>query len=195
MKFGIVTALALAFATQVHAQGISDGRKAMFPEASASDVAAWMVGEYASGASVDMTILKRTEDGFRFVYIDTPMIFAGDADGEFGGKRKSSRCTYDIPKALGLRILDAARAVLRKTGDSGDEDAPLGKHYEVFARDGAKALHGRSDNPPGDSEPAMLASVLTPFGNNCPHHALQQEGDLESSLGQLERRLLREKQR
>lgn len=195
MKIGIVTALALAFATQVHAEGISDYRKTAFPEAFTGDVVLWMNGEYASGASVDMTILKRTDEGFRFVYIDKPMVFEGDADGEFGSKRKSSRCEYDIPKALGLRILGAARAVVRKTGDSGDRDAPLGKHYEFFARDGAKALHGTAYNPRGDSEPAMLASVLTPFGNNCPHHALQQEGDLESSLAQLERDLHREKQR
>ena len=195
MKTGIVTALALAFAAQVHAQGIADDRKTAFPEAFTGDVVLWMNGEYAFGASNDMTILKRTEQGFRFVYINKPMVFEGDADGEFGSKRKSARCEYDIPRALGLRILGTARAVVRKLGDKDDPNAPLGAHYEFFVRDAAKKRHGRIANPQDDSEPAMLAVVLTPFDHMCPQGVAYRDGNLEASLGELERRLQREKPR
>jgi hypothetical protein len=171
-------------------------RKA-FPEAFARDAVAWMDAGYAFGATKVLTILKRTEQGYRFVYIDTPMTFGDDFTGAAAGyDPKPARCVYDIPKDLGRRILDATRAVLRETRDSGDKDvAPFGASYEFFARDGAKSLRGRVDNPDGGSEPDMLASVLTPFEHTCPLGVGYRDGDLESSVGELERRLRREKPR
>jgi hypothetical protein len=168
-----------------------------FPEAFTDDAVAWMDAGYAFGARNDLTILKRTEQGFRLVYIDTPMVFGDDFTGGAAGyDPKPARCVYDIPRGLGRRILEAARAVLRETRDSGDKDiAPLGASYEFFARDGAKALRGKVDNPGAGSEPDMLASVLTPFEHTCPSGVGYREGDIESALGQLERRIRKEKPR
>lgn len=180
-------------------RGLSDMRKAVFPEAFASDAMAWMDAEYAGGSSEEMTVLERTDDGFRLVYLFIPAFLDDYMTGEAqprlglppGDKPKVERCVYDIPQALGHRVLAAARAVLRKTRPNPDQGIVfMGVDFEFSARDGTNTLRGVVANPSGDSEPWMLATVLTRFEHTCSRDiGVSQDGDLETSLDRLERLL------
>jgi len=184
---------------------MSEMRKAVFPEAFTSDAVAWMDAEYAGGASEEMTVLERTDDGFRFVYLFIPGFLddymTGEAQARYGlrpgDKPKVERCEYAVPRALGHRTLAAARAVLRKTRPNPDNRIVfMGVDFEFLVRDGANTLRGQIANPSADSEPAMLATVLTRFERGCSQDlGYSQDGDIESSLGQLERHLRKEKPR
>jgi hypothetical protein len=186
-------------------RGLSDMRKAVFPEAFASDAMAWMDAEYAGGSREEMTVLERTDRGFRLVYLFIPAFLEDYMTDEAqprlglppGGKPKVERCVYDIPQALGHRVLAAERAVLRKTRPNPDQGIVfMGVDFEFSARDGANVLRGQVSNPRADSEPAMLATVFTRFEHTCSQDiGYSQDGDLESNLGQLERHLRKEKQR
>ena len=152
----------------------------------------WMEAGYAFGAYVATAALQRTDDGFRLVYLNRPIVIADDpaATADLAADEpKPARCVYAISAAQGNRILAAARVVLRKTRPGAPNLEPMGVDLEFIVRDGAKLRSGRVSNPVGDSEPSLLATVFTPFDRTCPQSIAHHEGDLETALGRLERAL------